>query len=140
VGLKWKMSEKKEEKRRMLSEGVEEGSVAPLELSDGVMEQVEAMAKELRRISRGIQALVKGVGRLMEAVIGLGKKEVEKRDRETEMENVRKVDQEVETEIVVEDSESKEEEEEKGDDGKEDEADKAEKENGEQEMEEVGKK
>jgi hypothetical protein len=41
--------EEKEGKRRLLSEGLEEGSVAPLELSDRVMEQVEAMAKELRR-------------------------------------------------------------------------------------------
>jgi hypothetical protein len=49
VGLKRKISEKKEGKRRLLSEGLEEGSVAPLELSDRVMEQVEAMAKELRR-------------------------------------------------------------------------------------------
>jgi hypothetical protein len=68
--------------------GVEEGFVAPLELSDGVIEQVEAMVKELRRISGGIQALVEGVGRLTEVVIGMGKKEVEKKDRETEMETV----------------------------------------------------
>jgi hypothetical protein len=54
VGLKWKTSEKKEGKKRMMSEGLEEGSVAPLEFSDGVMEQVEAMAKELRNISGGI--------------------------------------------------------------------------------------
>jgi hypothetical protein len=118
--LKRKMSEKKEGKRRMLSEGLEEGSVAPLELSDGVMEQVEAMAKELRRISGGIQVLVKGVGKLTEVVIGLGKKEVEKKDREIETETVRRVDWEVETEIVEEESESEEEEEEKEDDGKED--------------------
>jgi hypothetical protein len=75
------MLEKKEGKRRMLLEGIEEESVAPLELSDRVMEQVEAMAKELRRISGGIQALVEGGGRLMEVVIRLGKKEVEKKDR-----------------------------------------------------------
>jgi hypothetical protein len=49
VGLKQKILEEKEGKRRLLSEGLEEGSVAPLELSDRVMEQVEAMAKELRR-------------------------------------------------------------------------------------------
>jgi hypothetical protein len=114
------MSEKKEGRRRMLSEEIEEGSVAPLELSDGVMEQVEAMAKELRRISGGIQALVEGVGKLTEAVIGLGKKEVEKKDKETETETVRRVDREVETEMVEEESESEEEEEEKGDSGKED--------------------
>jgi hypothetical protein len=34
MGLKWKTSEKKEGKKRMMSEGLEEGSVAPLELSD----------------------------------------------------------------------------------------------------------
>jgi hypothetical protein len=120
VGLKRKMSERKEGKRRMLSEGIEEGSVAPLELSDRVMEQVEAMAKELRRISRGIQALVEGVGKLTEAVIGLGKEEVERKDKETETETVWRVDREVATEIVEEESESEEKEEEKGDDGKED--------------------
>jgi hypothetical protein len=58
----------------MMSEGAEEGSVAPLELSDGVMEQVEAMVKELRRISGGIKALMEGVGRLTEAVVGLGRR------------------------------------------------------------------
>jgi hypothetical protein len=138
MGLKWKISEKKEGKRRMMLEGVNEGSVVLLELSDGVMKQVEAMAKELRRISRGIQALVEGVGRLTEVDIGFGKKEAEKRDKETEMEIVRRVDREIETEIVVEDSESEEEEEEKGDDRKVDEADEAEKKNGDQETEEVG--
>jgi hypothetical protein len=138
VGLKRKMSEKKEGKRRMLLERMKEGSVAPLELSDGVMEQVKAMAKELRRISGGIQVLVEGVRKLMEAIIGFGKKEVEKKDKETEMETVRRVDQEVETEMVEEESESEKEEEEKEDSGKEDEVDEAEKENGEQETEEVG--
>jgi hypothetical protein len=54
VGLKQKILEKKEGKKRMMSERLEEGSVAPLELSDGVMEQVEAMAKELRKISEGL--------------------------------------------------------------------------------------
>jgi hypothetical protein len=114
------MSEKKEGKRRMLSEGLEERSVASLELFDGVMEQVEAMAKELRRISGGIQALVEGVEKLTEVVIGLGKKEVERKDKETETEIVQRVDWEVAMEIVEEESESEEEEEEKGDDGKED--------------------
>jgi hypothetical protein len=131
VGLKRKMSEKKEGKRRMLSEKLEERSVAPLELSDGFMEQVEAMAKELRRISGGILALVEGVGKLTEAVIGLEKKEVKRKDKETETETVRMVDQEVATEIVEEGSESEEEEEEKGDE--------AEKENGDHEIEEIEK-
>jgi hypothetical protein len=130
VSLKRKTSEKKEGKKRMLSEGLEEGSVAPLELSDGVMEQVEAMAKELRRISRGIEALVEVVGRLMEVVMGLGKKEVEKEDKGTEMETVQRMDQEVETEIMEEESESEEEEEKE--DGR--------KEDGDQETEKVEKK
>jgi hypothetical protein len=111
-----------------LSEGLEEGSIAPLELSDRVMEQVKAMAKELRRISGGILVLVKGVGKLMEVVVGLEKKEVERRDKGTEMETIQKVDREVATEIVEEESESEEEEEEKRDDRKED---------GEEEMEGV---
>jgi hypothetical protein len=62
------MSEKKEGKKRMMSGGLEEGSVAPLELSDGVIEQVKVMAKELRSISGGIWVLVEGIGRLTEVV------------------------------------------------------------------------
>jgi hypothetical protein len=102
----------------MVSKGVEEGSVASLELSDGVMEQVEVMAKELRKISRGIKALVEGIGRLTE---------VEKVNKEMETEDVQRVDKQTETgkkaEDSKEDEESEEEEEkkEKGDDGKEDE-------------------
>jgi hypothetical protein len=130
VGLKQKMSEKKEGKRRMMSEGLKEGSVAPLEFSDGVMEQVEVMAKELRKISGGLLALVEGVGKLTEVVTGLGKKKAEKKDKVKEMETVWKVDQEVATEIVEGESESEEEEEEKGEDGME---------GGEQETEEVEK-
>jgi hypothetical protein len=84
VGLKRKISEKKEGKKRMMSEGLEEGSVAPLELSDGVMEQVEVMAKKLRKISGGLLALVEGVGKLTEMVVGLGKKELRNENKETE--------------------------------------------------------
>jgi hypothetical protein len=122
--MRWKTSEKKEGKKRMMSEGVEEGSVAPLELSDEVMEQVEAMAKELRKISGRIKALIEGVGRLTEAVVGLGRKEVEKKNKEIEMEDVWRVDRQIEMEKEVEDSEEdkgSEEEEEKGDNGKENE-------------------
>jgi hypothetical protein len=88
------------------------------------------MAKELRKISGGLLALVEGVRKLTEAVTGLGKKEAEKKDKVTETETVRKVDQEVAMEIVEGESESEEEEEEKGDNGMED---------GEQETEEVEK-
>jgi hypothetical protein len=132
VGLKRKTSEK-EGKKRMLSEGLEEGSVAPLELSDGVMEQVEAMAKELRRISGGLLALVEGVGKLTEAVVGLGKKKGRKEDKETKTEDVQRMDKQTEMERREEGSEEEEESEEeegKEDDGKED---------GDQEMEEMEK-
>jgi hypothetical protein len=132
VGLKQKISEKKEGKKRMLSEGLEEGSVAPLELSDGVMEQVEAMAKELRKISGGLLALVEGVGKLMEVVVGLGKKEGRKEDKEMETEGVQRMDKQTEMEKRDDDSEEEKESEEEGkeDDGKED---------GDQEMEEMEK-
>jgi hypothetical protein len=118
--LRRKASEKKEGKKRMMSEGLEEGSVAPLELFDGVMEQVEAMAKELRKISGGLLALVEGVGKLTEAVVGLGKEEIRREDKETETEFVQKMDKQTETERREEESKEEEEseEEEKEDDGK----------------------
>jgi hypothetical protein len=52
VGLKRKGLEKRAEQR--VTEDVDEGLIALLELSDRVMEQVEAMVKELRKISGGI--------------------------------------------------------------------------------------
>jgi hypothetical protein len=133
VGLKWKLLEKKEGKRRMMSEGLEEGSVAPLELSDRVIEQVEAMAKELRKISGGLLALVEGVEKLTEVVVGLEKKEVRKEDKKIEMEGIQRMDKQMETERREEDSEEEEEsEEEKGkEDGR--------KEDGDQEIEETEK-
>jgi hypothetical protein len=76
----------------MVTEDVEEGLVAPLELFNGVIEQVEAMAKELWKISGGIWALVEGVRKLIEVVEGMGKKEAKKADKETEIEEVHKVD------------------------------------------------
>jgi hypothetical protein len=132
VGLKQKTSEKKEGKKRMMLEGLDEGSVAPLEFSDRVMEQVEAMAKELRNISGGIWALVEGIGRLMEVVEGISKEGGKKEDKETEMEDVQRMDKQMEMEKREKDSEEEEESEEEGkeDDGKED---------GEQEMEEMEK-
>jgi hypothetical protein len=129
VGLKRKTSEKKKGKRRLLSEGLEEGSVAPLELSDGVIEQVEAMAKELRRISGGLLALVDGVEKLIEVVTGLGKKKVRKEDKETETEDVQRIDKQTETERREKDSEDEEESEEE--EGKENDGE----EDGDQEME-----
>jgi hypothetical protein len=121
VGLKRKISEKKEGKKRMLSEGLEEGSVASLEFLDRVMEQVEAMAKELRNISGGLLALVEGVGKLMEAVVGLGKKEGRKEKKETETEGIQRMDKQTETGRREEDSEGEEESEEEV--GKEDDGD-----------------
>jgi hypothetical protein len=86
VGIKWRV-EKKEGKRRLVSERREENSAAPMmELSDGFMEQVEAIAKELRNISGGIWALVEGIGRLTEVVEGVGKEGVRKEEMEMEME------------------------------------------------------
>jgi hypothetical protein len=111
VGLKRKGSEKRAERR--VTEDVDKGPIAPLELSDRVMEQVEVMAKELRNISGGIWALVEGIGRLTEAVEGMGKKEVRKVDKETEMEEDSKEEEE---------SEEEEEEEKKGDDREESES------------------
>jgi hypothetical protein len=133
VGLKRKISEKKEGKKRMMSEGLEEGSVAPLELSDRVMEQVEVMAKELRKISGGLLVLVEGVGMLMEVVVGLGKKEVRKENKETETEDVQRMDKQTERENREEDSEDEEESEEE--EGKENNREK----DGDQEMEEMEK-
>jgi hypothetical protein len=109
VGLKWKTLEKKEGKKRMMSEGLEEGSVAPLEFSDEVMEQVEAMAKELKNISGGIWALVEGIGRLTELVEGVGKEGVRKEDKEMETEDVWRIDKQMEMEKGEKDSEEEEE-------------------------------
>jgi hypothetical protein len=68
VGIKWRV-EKEEGKRRLVLEGREENLAAPMmELSDGFMEQVEAIVKELKNISGGIWALVEGIGRLTEVL------------------------------------------------------------------------
>jgi uncharacterized membrane protein len=112
VGLKRKGTERKTE-WRVAMEDAKEGLMAPLELSDGVMEQVEAMAKELRKINGGIWALVEGVGRLTEVMEGMGKKEVVKVDKEKEIKDVQRVDKQMEMEKKVEDSEKDEESEEK---------------------------
>jgi hypothetical protein len=117
------MSEKKEGKKRMMSGGLEEGSVALLELSDGVIEQVKVMAKELRSISGGIWVLVEGIGRLTEVVEWISKEGVRKEDKETETEDVQRMDKQTEMERREEDSEEEEESEEeegKEDSGKED--------------------
>jgi hypothetical protein len=91
MGLKRKGAERKVE-QRMVMEDMEEGSVALLELSDRVMEQVKTIAKKLGNINRGIWALVAKVKKLMEVVEGLGRKEVEKADKEIKTKEVQKVD------------------------------------------------
>jgi hypothetical protein len=131
VGIKWRV-EKKEGKRRLVSEGREENLAAPvMELLDGFMEQVEAIVKELRNMSGEIWALVEGIGRLMEVVEGVGKEGVRKEDKEMETEDVQRMDKQMEMEKREEDSE--EEEESEKEEGKED----SEKEDGDQEMEEM---
>jgi hypothetical protein len=120
VGLKRKGSEKRVEWRVM--EDADEGPIAPLKLSDRVMEQVKAMAKELRRTSGGIWALVEKIGKLMEVVEGLEKEEVRKVDKVMETEEVQRVNKQTEIEEKEDDSEEEEESEEevkkekKGDD------------------------
>jgi hypothetical protein len=79
-----------------------------MELSDGFMEQVEAIAKELKNISGEIWALVEGIGRLTEVVEGVGKEGVRKEDKETETEDVQRMDKQTETEKREEDSEEEE--------------------------------
>jgi hypothetical protein len=136
VGLKRKGSEKRVEQRA--TEEVDKGLIAPLKLFDRVMEQVEAMAKELRKISRGIWVLVEGIGRLTEVIEGLGREEVERVDKEMEMEKVQKVDKQMEMEEKEEDSEEEEKSEEKvvkekkGDDGEESESESDRTEDGEE--------
>jgi hypothetical protein len=125
--------EKREGKQRVASEGKEENLMGPMmELSDGFMEQVEVIAKELRNISGGIWALVEGIRKLTEVVEGVGKEGVRKEDKEMETEDVRRIDKQTEMKRREEDSEEEESEEEKGkeDSGKED---------GDQEMEEMEK-
>jgi hypothetical protein len=101
--MRWKLSEKKGGKKRMVLEGAKEGLVAPMmELSDGFMEQMEAMAKELRKIGGGIWALVEGVGKLMEVMERSEKMGVEKVEKEVKMETIQKVDKGMETEILSE--------------------------------------
>jgi hypothetical protein len=108
--------------------------VAPMmELSDGFIEQVEAMVKELKNISGGIWALVEGIGKLTDVVEGAGKEGVRKEDKEMEMEDVQRMDKQTETEKREEDSEEEEESEEE--EGKEDSG----KKDGDQEMEKMEK-
>jgi hypothetical protein len=110
----------KEGRWRLVLEGVEENLAAPImELSDGFMEQMEAMVKELRKIGGGIWALVKGVGKLMEIMEQLERMEMSKVEKEVEIENVQRVNKGTVTEIMSEegseeDSEGEKEEDKEG--------------------------
>jgi hypothetical protein len=129
--MRWKMVEKKEEKKRMVLEVDSENVTAPfVELSEGFMEQMELVVRNLGRINEGIWALVDGVKDLVEA---MKRKAASETDREQEIVEVgvqtleeleiQRVDKETETELM-----------EGGDKG-----DEGEKEDGDQEIEGVGK-
>jgi hypothetical protein len=129
--MRQKMAERKEGKMRMVSEVDSENVVPPfVELSDGFMEQMELAVGSLSRINEGIWVLVSGVKELVEA---MGKKEVLETDRDQEIVEVgvqtleeleiERVDKEIEMEIMGE-----------GDKG-----DEAEKEDRDQEIEGVEK-
>jgi hypothetical protein len=106
------MTEKKEEKRRMVSEVDLENVATPfVELLDGFMEQMELEVGSLGRISEGIWALVDGVKDLVEV---MKRKEALETDREQEVVEVgvqtleeleiERVDKEMETERMEEGS------------------------------------
>jgi hypothetical protein len=129
--MRWKMVERKKGKKRMVLE-VDLENVAPpfVELSDRFMEQMELAVENLSRINEGIWALVSGVKELVEV---MGKKEVLKTNRDQEIVElgvqtleeleIERVDKEIEMEMMGE-----------GDKG-----DEAEKEDRDQEIERVGK-
>jgi hypothetical protein len=108
--MRQKMVEKKEEKKRMVSEVDSENVAAPfVELSDSFMEQMELAVGNLGRINEGIWALVDGVKDLVEV---MERKEVSETDAEQEIVEVRvqmleeleieRVDKEMEMEMMEE--------------------------------------
>jgi hypothetical protein len=75
--------EKKVVEPGLLTERGTENVPAPwVELSDGLMEQVEAMAGTMKGMEKGIWELVKGIGKLTEAI----GKMAENKGKETEEE------------------------------------------------------
>jgi hypothetical protein len=129
--MRWKMVERKERKKRMALEVDLENVAAPfVELSDRFMEQMELAVGSLSRINEEIWALVDGVKDLVKA---MRKKEVSEMDGDQEIVEVgvqiveepeiEKVDKETEMDLM----------------GEGDIEDKVEKEDGNQEAEEVGK-
>jgi hypothetical protein len=110
--MRWKTTEKKEEKRRMVLEVDSENVATPfVELSDGFMEQMELVVGSLGRISEEILALVDGVKDLVEV---MKRKEASEMDGEQEVVEVgvqtlekleiERVDKETETERMEEGS------------------------------------
>jgi hypothetical protein len=76
--MRQKMAERKEGKKKMVLEVDLENVAAPfVELSDGLIEQMELAVGNLGRINEGICVLVDGVKELVEA---MGKKEVSETD------------------------------------------------------------
>jgi hypothetical protein len=125
--MRQKMAERKEGKRRMLSEANLENIAASfVELSDSFMEQMELAVGNLGRINEGIWVLVDRVKEVMK------RKEVSEMDRDQEIVEVgvqtlegleiERVDKKIEMEMMEE-----------GDKG-----DEAEKEDGDQRIEGVG--
>jgi hypothetical protein len=125
------MTEKKEGKRRMALEVDSENVATPfMELSDRFMEQMELAVGSLGRISEGIWTLVDGVKDLVEV---MRRKEASETDGEQEVVEVG-VQTLEELEIERVDKETEMERMEEGSKG-----DEAEKEDGDQEMEEMEK-
>jgi hypothetical protein len=121
--LRRKATERKEEKRRMVSEVDSENIATPfMELSDGFMEQMELAVGNLGRINEGIWALVDGVKDLVEV---MKRKEASEMDGDQEVVEagvqmleelvIERVDKKTETDRMEEGSKGDEVEKEDGD-------------------------
>jgi hypothetical protein len=121
--LRRKTTERKEEKRRMVSEIDSENIATPfVELSDGFMEQMELAVGNLGRINEGIWALVDGVKDLVEV---MKRKEASEMDGDQEVVEagvqmleelvIERVDKETEMDRMEEGSKGDEVEKEDGD-------------------------
>jgi hypothetical protein len=110
--LRRKTTERKEGKRRMVSEVDLENIATPfVELLDGFMEQMELAVGNLGRINEGIWALVDGVKDLVEV---MKRKEASEMDRDEEVVEagvqtleelvIERVDKEMETDRMEEGS------------------------------------
>jgi hypothetical protein len=119
--LRRKTTERKEEKRRMVSEVDSENIATPfVELSDGFIEQIELAVGNLGRINEGIWALMDGVKDLVEV---MKRKEASEMDGDQEVVEVQtleelvieRVDKETEMDRMEEGSKGDEVEKEDGD-------------------------